>query len=89
MAEHYGENPLVIGWQLDNEYNRVCYCERCKAQFQQFLGEKYSTLDELNQHWSTAYWSQTYTDWAQIPMPIGGHNPGLMMEYKRFVTPVT
>ena len=86
MAEHFGPNPHVIGWQLDNEYNRVCYCDTCRKAFQQFLAEKYETLETLNQHWSTAYWSQTYTDWAQIPIPIGGHNPGLMLEFKRFIT---
>ncbi len=24
-------DPNVIGWQLDNEYSRVCYCDRCRA----------------------------------------------------------
>jgi beta-galactosidase len=86
MAERFGSLPHVIGWQLDNEYNRVCYCDHCRAEFQAFLREQYETLDELNAHWSTAYWSQTYSDWAQIPIPIGPHNPGLMLAFKHFVT---
>jgi beta-galactosidase len=86
MAERYGPNPYVIGWQIDNEFGRVCYCDRCRALFQKFLTERYVTLDNLNQHWSTAYWSQTYSNWEQIPIPLGGHNPGLMLEWKRFVT---
>jgi beta-galactosidase len=86
MAEHFGSNPHIIGWQFDNEYNRICYCERCRGQFQDFLKERFVTLDELNLHWSTAYWSQTYSDWSQIPIPIGAHNPGLMLEFKRFTT---
>ena len=86
MAEHFGSNPHVIGWQLDNEYNRVCYCDRCQSLFQEFLQSKYQTLNSLNEHWTTAYWSQTYSDWKQIPIPIGPHNPGLMLEFKRFVT---
>jgi len=86
MAERFGGNPNVIGWQIDNEFNRVCYCERCQAKFQEFLRDRYSSLDELNRRWSTAYWSQTYSDWSQIPIPIGPHNPALMLEFKRFVT---
>jgi beta-galactosidase len=86
MAEHFGPHESVIGWQLDNEYNRVCYCDRCRALFQQFLAEKYGSLEELNRRWSTSYWSQTYSAWEQIPLPIGGHNPGLMLEFKRFIT---
>ena len=86
MAEFFGPSPFVIGWQLDNEYGRVCYCDRCRSLFQQYLAGKYGTLEELNRRWTTAYWSQTYSDWAQIPLPIGEHNPGLMLEFKRFTT---
>lgn len=86
MAEHFGPNPNVIGWQFDNEFNRVCYCDRCRARFQAFLAERYGSLEALNSHWTTAYWSQTYNDWAQIPIPIGGHNPGLMLEFMHFTT---
>lgn len=86
MGERFGKNPHIIGWQLDNEYNRVCHCERCQKLFQGYLKDKFGSLDVLNDHWSTAYWSQTYSDWEQIPLPVGPHNPGLMLEFKRFVT---
>jgi beta-galactosidase len=86
MAERFGSNPHVIGWQLDNEYHRVCYCDRCRRLFQNFLQARYGSLEALNEHWSTSYWSQTYSAWEQIPMPIGQHNPGLMLEFKHFIT---
>lgn len=86
MAERFGASPHVIGWQIDNEYQRVCYCDHCRAGFQSFLREQYGTLDELNARWSTTYWSQTYSEWTQIPIPVGPHNPGLMLAFKQFVT---
>jgi beta-galactosidase len=86
MGKQFGSNPHVIGWQIDNEYERFCYCERCTGLFQQFLAQKYGTLDALNRRWATAYWSQTYSAWEQIPIPIGPHNPGLMLEFKHFLT---
>ncbi len=86
MGECFGSNPNVIGWQIDNEFNRVCYCDRCRGLFQQFLAAKYGTLETLNAHWTTAYWSEAYTDWEQVPLPIGPHNPGLMLDFKRFIT---
>jgi beta-galactosidase len=86
MGEHFESNPNVIGWQIDNEYNRVCYCDRCRNLFHQFLADKYGSLDELNQRWTTAYWSQTYSAWEQIPIPIGAHHPSLMLEFKHFIT---
>ena len=88
MAERFGPNPKVIGWQTDNEFSRTCYCDRCRQLFQQFLAQRYGKLEALNQHWSTAYWSQTYTQWEQIPIPIGSHNPGLMLEFKHFITAI-
>ncbi len=86
MAEDFGANPNIIGWQIDNEYNRICYCERCQRLFQQFLARRFGSLDALNERWATSYWSQTYSAWEQIPIPIGPHNPGLMLEFKHFVT---
>src|SRR5687767_217752 len=93
MAEHFGANPNVIGWQIDNEYNRVCYCERCRRLFQNYLGRTFGSLDTLNKHWATRYWSQTYSEWEQIPLPnnsyptpTGLHNPGLMLEFRHFIT---
>jgi beta-galactosidase len=86
MATRFGRNPNIVGWQIDNEYHRVCYCDRCRTLFQRYLADRFGSLDALNHHWSTAYWSQTYSTWEQIPIPIGPHNPGLMLEFKRFVT---
>jgi beta-galactosidase len=86
MAMHFRNNPHVIGWQIDNEYNRVCYCERCQSLFQQYLQGKFGSLEALNERWSTSYWSQTYSAWEQIPIPNGAHNPGLMLEFKHFIS---
>jgi beta-galactosidase len=88
MAIRFGHNPNVVGWQIDNEYGYalMSYDEGTHRQFQDWLQARYKTLDSLNQHWTTAYWSQTYDNWEEIPIPIGGHNPGLMLDWKHFVT---
>jgi beta-galactosidase len=86
LGERFGPNPNVIGWQFDNEYSRVCYCDRCRSLFQRYLQDQYGSLEALNERWSTRYWSQTYSSWEQIPIPIGAHNPGLMLEFKHFIT---
>src|SRR4030042_6321259 len=44
LAEHFGSNPKVIGWQIDNEFNRYCYCSRCRRLFQEYLVQRYGTL---------------------------------------------
>lgn len=86
MGERFGSNPHVIGWQLDNEYNTICYCDHCRHLFQQYLKQRYGTLEELNRRWTTNYWSQTYYAWDQIPYTHNYNNPGLHLEACRFVT---
>lgn len=88
MVKRFGHDPRVIGWQIDNEYNRVDYSEDTGRRFQAYLKERFGSLDALNSHWSTAYWSQSYSDWREIPIPIGPHNPGLMLAFRHFVTRV-
>lgn len=87
MARRFGHNPNVVGWQIDNEYGYalMSYDDVTRQKFQDWLKAKYKTLDNLNNHWTTQYWSEAYDNWSEIPIPVGGHNPGLMLEWKRFV----
>lgn len=86
MARRYGHNPNVIGWQIGNEYTDESFDDATLIQFQHFLRDKYKTLASLNTHWTTTYWSQTYSAWSQIPFPTHGGNPGLLLDHKHFVT---
>lgn len=89
MAQRYHESPYVIGWQIDNEFGGRCYCPNCQREFHRWLEQKYGTLEELNHQWGTIFWSHTYTDWSQIPLPwttSGISNPGLALDYYRFMS---
>lgn len=86
MAVRYGHNPSVIGWQIDNEYASESVDPDTKKSFQEWLHSHYKTLDNLNQRWTTAYWSQTYSDWNQIPIETKYGNPGLLLNWRRFVS---
>ena len=88
MVKRFAHNPNVVGWQIDNEYGYalISHDDGTKLQFQNWLKDKYKTLDNLNARWTTAYWSEAYDNWDEIPIPVAGHNPGLMLEWKRFVT---
>ena len=91
MARTFADTPGIIGWQIDNELTLSpsprCYCNFCRAGFQEWLRAKYGSLENLNQKWGTVFWSQTYTDFAQIPVPLpsgGDPNPGLALDYDRY-----
>ena len=86
MAERFGHDPNVIGWQIDNEYANESYGAATDAQFQAWLKAKYGTLDNLKTRWTTAYWSETYQDWNQIPIEERYGNPGLLLNWKEFVS---
>jgi len=86
MAERFGHNPNVVGWQLDNEYANPSFDPEAKAQFHAWLKKKYGAIANLNYHWATAYWSQTYNDFDQIPVREDEENPALLLDWKRFVT---
>ncbi len=86
MAVRYGHNPDVVGWQLDNEYCFPSFDPEAKAQFHAWLKKKYGTIANLNYQWATAYWSQTYNKFDQIPVREDGENPALLLDWKRFVS---
>jgi len=86
LAARFGHNPNVVAWQTGNEYTEDSFDEESRKKFHDWLEKKYGTLEALNKHWVTAYWSQTYDQWSQIPMTTGRANPGLLLDYKRFVT---
>ena len=91
MAHAFADAPGVIGWQIDNEFTLQrwgrCYCQFCRAGFQDWLRAKYGSLDAINQKWGTSFWSQVYTEFSQIPVPLpsnGDPNPGLALDYDRY-----
>ena len=44
LAQRFGHDPNVIGWQIGNEYTDESFDAATRTQFQNFLREKYKTL---------------------------------------------
>lgn len=89
MVEHYRDHSSIIGWQIDNEFGDRCYCAICRKAFQDWLCDRYGSLEELNSRWGTLFWSHVYTDWSEIPTPLktgGSPNPGLALDFYRFAS---
>jgi beta-galactosidase len=86
LARRFGQHPHVVAWQIGNEYTEDSFDAEARRGFHLWLERKYGSLEALNKHWNTAYWSQTYSDWSQVPMTTGRANPGLLLEHKRYIT---
>lgn len=92
MVEHYRGDPRVAAWQADNELGHegsdLCWCPRCRTAFQRYLEEKFQgDIEALNRTYGTAFWSQEYNGFDEIPLPgetVTTHNPALRLDWERF-----
>ena len=92
LAEHYRDERCIVAWQIDNELGHEgsdkCWCPRCRKKFQSFLARKFGgDIAALNCAYGTAFWSQEYNSFEEIPLPaptITVHNPALRLDLERF-----
>lgn len=75
----------VIGFQLDNETKHYDTCgERAQKLFRQWLARKFGTVENLNQAFGLAYWSNSLGSWEDLPDVRGTINGSLAAEYEAF-----
>ncbi|MFY9152622.1 MAG: beta-galactosidase [Prolixibacteraceae bacterium] len=88
LAKRYGNDPRVIGWQLDNEPRRFLdYGADAQQRFRNWLKEKYKTIDVLNTAWGNNFWSGTYSSFQEINIPLHkqwGMNLHAQLDHYRF-----
>ncbi|MGF1470921.1 MAG: beta-galactosidase [Rubrobacteraceae bacterium] len=90
IAGRYGEHPALAMWHVNNEYGchvSECYCDASAAHFRGWLKDRYGDLAGLNEAWGTAFWSQQYSEWAEVfpprPAPTFA-NPTQQLDFRRF-----
>ncbi|MHB1484715.1 MAG: beta-galactosidase [Saccharofermentanales bacterium] len=90
LAKAVGMQDGVIGWQIDNEFKchvAECFCEQCENQWHEWLKKEYKDIARLNDLWGTEIWSEKYSGFEQVPMPVATpflHNASLSQAYIRF-----
>lgn len=94
LAERYGADPRIAAWQIDNELcgeQKKCYCDHCRAAFQEYLKDRYGSIEDLNRRWGGHFWSEDYQRFDQIETPklfamdlCIWENPSFGLEYIRF-----
>ncbi|MFJ8579792.1 beta-galactosidase [Micromonospora sp. NPDC093277] len=87
LADRYAHHPALALWHVHNEYGTTCHCAHTETAFRRWLADRYGDLDALNAAWVTSFWSQHYSDWAQIAAPRATQylaNPGQLLDFRRF-----
>ena len=90
IVQRYADHPGVVMWHVHNEYgchNQPCYCDASAAAFRVWLQNKYTTTDALNEAWGTAFWSQHYARFDDVPPPRRSGtwvNPTQQLDFARF-----
>ncbi|HEX6686529.1 MAG TPA: beta-galactosidase [Candidatus Limnocylindrales bacterium] len=96
LARRYADVPEIVAWHVGNEFGGACFCDLCAAGFREWLRDKYSTLNALNEAWYTRFWSHTFYDWDEIEPPSAltehwrgpDHTAfqGITLDYLRFMS---
>lgn len=94
LAQHYGNDSRIIGWQLDNEPAvQFDYNPAAEIQFRDFLRKKYNNdINKLNDAWGTAFWSEMYSSFDEITLPKTRQmfmNHHQILDYRRFAAKQT
>jgi beta-galactosidase len=91
FASRYGENEYVCAWQIDNEYgdhNTIySYSNSAHLAFQDWLRNRYQTIDKLNEAWGTCFWGMAYRSFNQIELPnnlVEEPSPTHLLDFYRF-----
>ncbi len=94
LAEHYGNDARIVGWQLDNEPAvQFDYNPKAEQGFRDFLREQYDDdIAALNAAWGTAFWSEVYRSFDEITLPKRAQmfmNHHQILDYRRFAAKQT
>lgn len=75
LGKRFGNNPYVIGYQIDNEmgqeHSARCCCPTCNQIFKENLREKFDNdIEKLNEAFGSLFWGQKFFSFDQVNIPI-------------------
>ncbi len=85
LIDHVSKRRCVIGFQIDNETKHYGTSgERVQELFREHLIHKFKTVENFNQAYGLAYWSNSIGSWEDLPDVRGTINAGFACEFAAF-----
>ncbi len=85
LMEEIRPYNCIIGFQLDNETKHYDTCApRVQEQFKEWLKDLFDTTENLNSRFGLAYWSNSISDWKDLPDVRGTINGSFGAEFSAF-----
>ena len=91
MAERYGGNAYVAGWQTDNELcchdTTLSASPAARDKFRAWCESRYGDIDALNAAWGNVFWSMEYDSFGEIELPfftVCETSPAHRLAFRRF-----
>ncbi|GLH73127.1 hypothetical protein GETHLI_16290 [Geothrix limicola] len=91
LAQRYGHDPRIWGWQVDNEPGAEAdFSPSARKAFQAWLKRRYGTVAKLNEAWGGSFWSFRYAAFSQVVLPNASltgedkSSPHALLDFQRF-----
>lgn len=90
LAERYGNHPALVSWHINNElacHVQESFDEETIQLWTQWLKKRYDSIETINISWNTAFWSQRFASFDEIPAPRCAPtimNPAMVLDWRRF-----
>lgn len=92
MAERYGKDPRILGWQIGNEPHIQTgrdYSPSAHQAFIHWLKKRYRTIEEVNTSWGGPFWSYAFSNFEEIQLPwptMPGPNPHTLLDFETYTS---
>lgn len=85
LIEYVNNHPAVIGYQVDNETKHYgTEGEHVQKLFIDYLKKEFKTVEDMNQAFGLNYWSNSISDWDDMPSTLGTINGSLGSVFSKF-----